>query len=253
MFDLQAPLEYKAGQYNLANAEICAVERISHKRFIFFSQCLLDDADFISAHKDEMGLTSDGISRTLLVLDSDSQNGILVESEGNDYASQSAWLPGIKPWFYSQMRQLASKLIADCVKVAEKGNWRITTEEADHRYGVHLSGSDSLCNELSAALFHADEVAKVAIQGGVIEMKLYPEFYCSASPVAIQALSQERKQELLERLANYMGEHFDDSQLYDILHDTLEISHAEIAGLGFSLRQDSQVQETGERGPMMSV
>ena len=48
-------------------------------------------------------------------------------------------------------------------------------------------------------------------------------------------LSPEREQDLLDRLLGYVGEYFDGSQLYDILHNTLEMSHEDMEGLGFDL------------------
>ena len=55
---------------------------------------------------------------------------------------------------------------------------------------------------------------------------------------APKMLSPEREQDLLNRLLGYIGEYFDGSQLYDILHNTLEMSHEDIEGLGFCLQDE---------------
>jgi len=49
-------------------------------------------------------------------------------------------------------------------------------------------------------------------------------------------LSQKREQELLDRLLGYIGEYFSGRELYDILHNTLEMTHEEMEGLGFDLQ-----------------
>ena len=63
---------------------------------------------------------------------------------------------------------------------------------------------------------------------------------------AKSSLSPEREQELLGRLVDYVSEYFGDSELYDILHNTLEMSHEDMEGLGFCL-QDQYETPTMEQ------
>jgi hypothetical protein len=52
----------------------------------------------------------------------------------------------------------------------------------------------------------------------------------------------EREKALVNRLLGYVGEYFSDSQLYDILHNTLDMSHEDIEGLGFCLEDQYETQ-----------
>lgn len=46
---------------------------------------------------------------------------------------------------------------------------------------------------------------------------------------------KEQEGQLINNILNYLADHYDDSELYRILHDDLEMSHEEIALLGFDL------------------
>jgi len=65
------------------------------------------------------------------------------------------------------------------------------------------------------------------------------------------SLSAERKEEIISGILNYMAEYFDDSSLYDILHNTLEICNDEIGCLGFAL-YDEYVDEQIEASEVQS-
>jgi hypothetical protein len=60
-------------------------------------------------------------------------------------------------------------------------------------------------------------------------------------------LSPEREKELLDRLMGYIVEYFNESDLYDILHHTLEMSHEEIEGLGFDLYDYYEAPNMGQK------
>ena len=46
---------------------------------------------------------------------------------------------------------------------------------------------------------------------------------------------KERESQLINNILNYLADHYDESELYRILHDDLEMSHEEIDLLGFDL------------------
>lgn len=48
---------------------------------------------------------------------------------------------------------------------------------------------------------------------------------------------EEKEQQLINELLNYFGEHHDSSELYQILHEELGMTHEDIALLGFDLPQ----------------
>lgn len=56
-----------------------------------FAENLLDDYDFIAKRTDKMFVDSDRVWHCILIKAKDSKDGILVESEGYDYARYSAY------------------------------------------------------------------------------------------------------------------------------------------------------------------
>lgn len=59
---------------------------------------------------------------------------------------------------------------------------------------------------------------------------------------AAEGVSPERRRELVGHILDYMAEYFQDDQLYDILHHSLEMSHEEIEALGFALHDQYECQ-----------
>ena len=77
----------------------CVVEKaieISQAEFSALCNGLLEDKDYISKYKDLMRVDNNGITHCLLVLGSDTEDGILINSEGYNYARYSAYIPNIK-------------------------------------------------------------------------------------------------------------------------------------------------------------
>ena len=77
----------------------CVVEKaieISQAEFSALCNGLLEDKDYISKYKDLMRVDNNGITHCLLVLGSDTEDGILINSEGYNYARYSAYIPNIR-------------------------------------------------------------------------------------------------------------------------------------------------------------
>jgi len=64
--------------------------------FKAFSKNLLDDHDFIAKRVDKMFLDADNVWHCLLVKAKDADEGILIESEGYDYARYASYYPGLE-------------------------------------------------------------------------------------------------------------------------------------------------------------
>ncbi len=145
---LQALFERKLSKFNLDDAVIEAVEVLSHNRFEAFSRQILKDADFIAAHKSSMYSDENGARHCLLVLDEASDNGILVDSQGYDYARYAAWMPGVKPYFDSQMAKLAAELIRAGVEQTESGSWLVRFDEIKARHSITVNPDNGIGKQL---------------------------------------------------------------------------------------------------------
>lgn len=82
----------------------CEIEKVIHlsdSAFARFQQVLLDDYDFIHDNAELMRI-EDGVTHCLLVVGKTSGDGILVNSEGSDYARYSAFLPNARSFLLNQ-------------------------------------------------------------------------------------------------------------------------------------------------------
>lgn len=66
---------------------------LSADQFSKFEDNLLEDQDFITENVDLMYTDKNNVLHCILVTSEDADHGILVESEGYDYARYAAYLP----------------------------------------------------------------------------------------------------------------------------------------------------------------
>lgn len=69
------------------------VVELEPEEFKAFSENLLDDHDFIAKRVDKMFMDADKVWHCILVKARGADGGILVESEGYDYARYAAYYP----------------------------------------------------------------------------------------------------------------------------------------------------------------
>ncbi len=82
----------------------CEIEKVitlSDVEFDQFQKCLLNDYDFLHDNAELMRV-EDGVTHCLLVMGTNSQDGILVNSEGSSYARYSAYFPNAKSFLLTQ-------------------------------------------------------------------------------------------------------------------------------------------------------
>ena len=109
--------------------EPCIVENIielSESEYDYFSHNLLKNFDFIAENKDQM-YYKDGVNHCLLVFGENHSDGILVRSEGSNYARYSAHIPNARQlWEMNNIKQEESikdrfdSKIKDCYSEYEK-------------------------------------------------------------------------------------------------------------------------------------
>ena len=77
----------------------CVIEKVvelSAERYSYFCRHLTEDYDFIHECAEEQYKDGHGINHCLLVLGAGSRDGILVRSEGYDWARYHAYLPNAR-------------------------------------------------------------------------------------------------------------------------------------------------------------
>ena len=82
----------------------CEIEKVIHlsdSDFARFQQTLLDNYDFLQENADLMRVEN-GVTHCLLVVGETFEDGILVNSEGSDYARYAAYFPNAKSFLLTQ-------------------------------------------------------------------------------------------------------------------------------------------------------
>lgn len=82
----------------------CEIEKVIHlsdSEFARFQQTLLDNYDFLREHAELMRVEG-GVTHCLLVVSESFEDGILVNSEGSDYARYAAYFPNAKSFLLTQ-------------------------------------------------------------------------------------------------------------------------------------------------------
>ena len=102
--------------------------------------------------------------------------------------------------------------------------------------GLVIEDGNGFDTMLLEKLEQRPEAADVTLTDECFDVCYYLDYCKNLAPEQpAPSLSAERKEEIISGILNYMAEYFDDSSLYDILHNTLEICNDEIGCLGFAL------------------
>ena len=86
----------------------CIIEKVitlASQEYDAFSENMLDNYDFIRDNKEIQYCDSQGIYHCILVMGEERKDGILVESEGYEYARYSAFLPNADDFLAAAMKQ----------------------------------------------------------------------------------------------------------------------------------------------------
>ncbi len=140
--------------------QYCIVEKViplTGAEFDSFAAHLTRDWDFIRENKDLMSFDPDGTMHCLLITGEGREDGILVQSEGYDYARYAAHVPNVNPIIAAQnqspaMTALGEKLSAFAEYMA--GEYLTMLQSDDHAamylygeaqaHGIDISSSETL-------------------------------------------------------------------------------------------------------------
>lgn len=141
-----------------------AVEILDENQWAVFSNRLLDDYDFIAKHSDALCVGSDGITNALLVLNKQTEEGILVNSEGSSYARYSAYLPFAGHMLDYYVNMIADYCVTEGTLNTSDGAWAISFDELyGHHNEVDITEGNGIDELVLRELQMRDEVAE-AIQ-----------------------------------------------------------------------------------------
>ena len=161
-------------------AEPCGIQdviELSESEYSRFYQNLLDDYDFIAEHQDAM-FHEKGQDHALLVLGESQTDGILIRSEGTNYARYSAFIPNARELIQSDIKQLADYCIREGTENSENGKWAVTYEELSYHFDqAAISNENGFGKLLREELQQRKEINDLIMTEDCIEMTYHME-YC---------------------------------------------------------------------------
>lgn len=160
-------------------ARPCTVEDIvllGEAEYARLYQDLFSDQDFITERKALMGYEN-GVDHCILVLGENQDDGILIQSEGYDYARYTAFIPKARCAVMDHIRQLADYCVSEGTQHSENGQWANSYEELYHHFGANISDTNGNGKLLREELQRRDEVNELIMTEDCIEISYHLE-YC---------------------------------------------------------------------------
>lgn len=179
---LNARFDSKKKEIDVQPFRIVALEKLTDMQWKNFSKCMMDEYNMIERHASLLHVDSNGITNALLVLNKMTGEGILVNSEGADYARYSAYLPFAKPFLDYELALIADYCVSEGLGNTSDGLWSITFDEIREHYSLDFSEDHGLKEPLLDMLRARDEVAEIVMTEDEFEIK-YSLDYCPPIPV----------------------------------------------------------------------
>jgi hypothetical protein len=175
MLKINAIFQRKLAALEAKPCVIEAVNVMSNKEYEEFTSALLMDKSFIEDRKENMFTDSSGQVHCILAMNDESGDGILIDSNGYDYARYVSFLPNIKPYISQQISRAADLIIEDARYNTSNGSWNIDFEEITKQYGIIVKENNGLENLLLLELESRTETAEISAEEGRFNMVLYPD------------------------------------------------------------------------------
>lgn len=161
-------------------AEPCVIQdviELSESEYSRFCQNLLDDYIFIAKHQDAM-FYEKGQDHALLVIGENHTDGILVSSEGSNYARYSAFIPNARELIRNDIKQLVDYCIREGTENSEDGKWAVTYEELSYHFDqAAISNENGFGKLFREELQQRKEINELIMTEDCIEMTYHME-YC---------------------------------------------------------------------------
>lgn len=170
-------------QFHLRDFVIEKTIRIPEKEFASMLGNLMEDKDFLMGNKELMYQDFSGTYHCLLLMGEGRTDGILVESDGYDYARYASYVPEAAAISYPSLHEMNRKLAAAADFIVSKGLWntaeetvRLKFEELESQIGIPVSGNPFLQNLLGKMLEERPEVSVMGMDAESLTVKFHPEF-----------------------------------------------------------------------------
>ncbi len=165
----------KEPQFKLHECSIEKLVVLPEPEYRHFCTKMLADYDFIAENREFMyaeGPAGREQYHCLLVMGEDSEDGVLVESEGADYARYAAYQPNIKSYLWEQMRMAADDILQGEMGKQADGSWLIGWDDIKEHLDITVSRTNGIGQLLVEELNRREEVAEVIATEDGMEMSM---------------------------------------------------------------------------------
>lgn len=149
--------------------EVSEILELSESEYASLYQDLLEDREYFAQRKAE--------DDAILILGKNQNDGILVQTQNNDFAYRSSFIPEARFIAEHHIRQLADYCISEGTQYSENGNWSIPYEELYQRFGTKISDKNGNGKLLKKELQQREEINELIMTEDCIEMTYHME-YC---------------------------------------------------------------------------
>lgn len=217
---------------------VCQVEKVvelSATQFAEFLKAPLKDWTFIAENVALMRHDGER-DHCLLIMEQGQNDGVLVQSEGYDYARYAAYLPSARIILNAAVEQAAELTVKDGTENTPHGMWRHLTDTLYQQTGLVAEADNGIGPLLVEALRRRPEVKEVELRGKVIELRFHLDHCKNLSPEhQPEETAAQRQARIADRLVAFLAEHDGSEELYQMLHGELGLSHGEMEAMGFDL------------------
>lgn len=153
--------------------DVIAAVILPHNQFVAFQRNMLNDYDFIVPFSDEMHVDSNDIAHSMLALDEEGDDGILINSEGSYYGRYTAYLPKAKKLLRDEINEVANAIVQGRFGDTGKGSWVIGFDDIKEHFVITVTPNNGIGTMLLEALENQEEVGEIIATEDCFEITEY--------------------------------------------------------------------------------
>ena len=165
----------KAPSVNVDEADIIAYVELPQNQYEYFKTHLFEDYGFIDAYRNEQYVDSNGVTHCIAVCGEESDDGVLVNSEGTSYARYSAFYPNLKPFIMKNVHDVAQDILKEKFGQNENGSWVIGFDDIKEHFDMTVTPNNGIGTLLLEELERSEEVGEIIATEDCIEITEYLE------------------------------------------------------------------------------
>lgn len=165
----------KEPQFKLHECSIEKLVVLPELEYRQFCTKMLADYDFIEENRELMyaeGPAGRERYHCLLIMGEDSEDGVLVESEGAGYARYASYQPHIKSFLREQLRMAADDILQGEMGKPADGSWFIGWDDIKEHLDITVSRTNGIGQLLVEELNRREEVAEAIATEDGMEMSM---------------------------------------------------------------------------------